>query len=129
MKPASAQVDTTIRLAARNIVPPFVSDGQAYRAFILPDQSAEFQVTLFAGTTYRISAVAGNKYGNVIFNLYAFNPNTGQRQLVYSSEQHNAAPYWDFKVNCTMEAVIEAKLNPAAGLPSGFVAIAVGFKQ
>jgi hypothetical protein len=129
-KPASAQIDSTVKLANKRIVPPFVSDGQSHRAFLLPDQSAEFQLTLFAGTTYRISAACGNKDGNVIYNLYAYDPATGTRQqLIYSSSGHHAAPYWDFKVNATIDVVIEAKLNPAASLPSGFVVVAVGFKR
>lgn len=126
---ASAQLDSTIKLANKNIVSPFVSDGQAYRAMVISGQNAEFPATFFSGTTYRISVASGNTEGNVIFSVYYSDPATGDRQLIYTNSQHNNASYWDFKVNSTAEVVIEASLNPASGKDSGFVVMAIGFKQ
>ncbi|MDQ3111808.1 MAG: hypothetical protein M3R17_18120 [Bacteroidota bacterium] len=126
---AVAQLDSTTRLTTRHIVPPFVSDGQTYRALVLSGQNAEFHATFFAGTTYRIAAASGNTDGNLNFSVYSYDPNTGQRFLIFSNSQHNNAPYWDFKVSSTVEIVIEATLNPAVGKASGFAVIAIGFKQ
>ncbi|CAN5836355.1 hypothetical protein BH11BAC7_BH11BAC7_05050 [soil metagenome] len=126
---AFAQLDSTTRLATKYIASPFVSNGQSYRAMILTGQNAEFQTTFFSGTTYRVAAASGSSEGNLNFSIYAYDPATGQRDLIFSSAQHNNAPYWDFKVNSTVEVVIEASLNPASGKASGFAVIAVGFKQ
>ena len=124
-----AQLDSTTRLATKYITSPFVSNGQSYRAMVLTGQNAEFQTTFFAGTTYRVAAASGSSEGNLNFSIYAYDPATGQRDLIFSSAQHNNAPYWDFKVTSTVEVVIEATLNPASGKASGFAVIAVGFKQ
>ncbi len=126
---ALAQLDSTTHLCTRHIVPPFVSDGQTYRSMVMSGQNAEFNATFFAGTTYRIAAASGTTDGNLIFSIYSYDPNTGDRQLIFTNSQHNNAPYWDFKVNSTVEVVIEASLNPASGKDSGFAVIAIGFKQ
>ena len=48
----------------------FISDGQVYKAFVDAEQSAEFKVTLYGGSLYRIAASAGDKANYVIFNVY-----------------------------------------------------------
>ncbi len=126
---AFAQMDSTTKLATRHIVPPFVSDGQTYRALVTSGQNAEFHATFFSGTTYRLGAASGSADGNLIFSVYSYDPNTGERFLLFTNSQHNYAPYWDFKVNSTVEIVIEASLNPASGKDSGFAIMAIGFKQ
>jgi hypothetical protein len=126
---ASAQCDSTARLCSKHILPPFVSDGQTYRALVLSGQNAEFHTTFFAGSTYRIAAASGFTEGNLIFSIYSYDPNTGDRQLIFTNSQHNNAPYWDFKVTSTVEVVIEASLNPASGKDSGCAVMLIGFKQ
>ena len=37
----------------------FISDGQVYRAFLEEDQVAEFSMTFYGNSTYRISTSAG----------------------------------------------------------------------
>ena len=125
----SAQCDSTAKLCAAKIIPPFVSDGQTYRALVLSGQNAEFHTTFFAGSTYRIAAASGLTDGNLIFSIYSVDPNTGTRQLIFSNSQHNYAPYWDFKVNATVEVAIEASLNPSSGKDSGCAVMLIGFKQ
>lgn len=119
----------TAKLCAAHIVPPFVSDGQTYRAFVTAGQTAEFHATFFSGTTYRIAGATGESEGNLIFSLYSVDPNTGDRALIFSNSQHNNAPYWDFKVETTVEVSIEAALNPAYGKESGCAVLLIGFKQ
>lgn len=119
----------TAKLCAAYIVPPFVSDGQTYRALLVAGQEAEFHATFFAGTTYRVAGATGETEGNLIFSLFSVDPNTGQRDMIYTNSQHNNAPYWDFKVNTTVEVAITATLNPASGKESGCAVILVGFKQ
>ena len=126
---AFAQCDSTTHLCAKHIIPPFVSDGQTYRALVLTGQNAEFHTTFFSGSTYRLSAGSGLTEGNLIFSIFSYDPNTGERQLIFTNSQHNYAPYWDFKVNTTVEVVIEASLNPASGKDSGCAVMLIGFKQ
>jgi hypothetical protein len=127
---ASAQLDSTTKLTTRRITPPFVSDGQTYFALVTAGQNAAFNATFFSGTTYRIAAASGNTDGNLIFSVYSVDPSSPEtRQLLFTNSQHNNAPYWDFKVNATVEVVIEATLNPASGKESGFAVMSIGFKQ
>jgi hypothetical protein len=127
---AEAQMcDSTAKLALKYIVPPFVSDGQTYRALVLSGQTAEFHATFFSGTTYRIAAASGTSQGNLNFSIYSVDPATGDRQPIFISSQHNNAPYWDFKVNTTVEVVIEATLNPMSGKDSGCAVLMIGFRQ
>lgn len=126
---ANAQCDSTLKICTSHIVPPFVSDGQTYRALIMSGQIAEFHATFFAGSTYRIAAASGMTEGNLIFSIYSYDPNTGERQLIFSNSQHNDAPYWDFRAMTTVEVIIEAGLNPASGRDSGCAVMMIGFKQ
>lgn len=121
---AQAQCDSTTKMITRHIVPPFVSDGQTYRALVLSNQTAEFQATFFAGSTYRIAAGTGTTEGNLIFSVYDQDHN-----LLFTNSQHSNAPYWDFRVNTTVNVIIEATLNPAAGKESGCAILLIGFKQ
>lgn len=119
----------TAKLCAAHIVSPFVSDGQTYRALLIAGQEAEFHATFFAGTTYRVAGATGDAEGNLTFSLYSVDPNTGQRDMIFTNSQHSNAPYWDFKVNSTIEVAITAALNPASGKESGCAVVLVGFKQ
>ncbi|MBI3512114.1 MAG: hypothetical protein HY064_15760 [Bacteroidetes bacterium] len=125
----SAQCDSTTKMCSAHVIPPFVSDGQTYRAFVSSGENAQFNTTFFAGSTYRIAAGSGMTEGNLIFSIYSVDPNTGDRQLIFSNSQHNYAPYWDFKVNTTVEVSIEASLNPSSGKESGCAVMLIGFKQ
>jgi hypothetical protein len=120
---AAAQCDSTTKMITRHIVPPFVSDGQTYRALVLSNQTAEFQATFFAGSTYRIAAGTGTSDGNLIFSVYDQDHN-----LLFTNSQHSNAPYWDFRVNTTVNVIIEATLNPAAGKESGCAILLIGFR-
>lgn len=126
---AQQMCENTAKIAAKHIVAPFVSDGQTYRALLTAGQNAEFHATFFAGTTYRLAGATGETDGNLIFSVYSVDPNTGVRDLIFSNSQHNNAPYWDFKVNTTVEVAIEATLNPASGKESGCAVLLIGFKQ
>ncbi|MFM2019023.1 MAG: hypothetical protein RL007_2679 [Bacteroidota bacterium] len=121
--------DQQAKIAGAHIIPPYVSDGQTYRAFVTAGQTAEFHATFFAGTTYRIAGATGEGDGNLIYSVYSVDPNTGERALIFTNSQHNNAPYWDFKVTTTVEVAIEASLNPASNKESGCAVLLIGFKQ
>ncbi len=120
---ALAQVDKTLELCDSYIIPPFVSDGQEYRALLKSDEIAEFNVTLYGGSTYRIAACSGNTDGNLIFSLY-----DREKNLLFSNRDYKNAPYWDFKINHTVSVIIEAELKDKEN-SSGFAFVQIGFKQ
>ena len=117
--------DTIASLCSQHITSSFISDGQQYRALLLnADEYAEFRTTFFGETTYRIAACSGTSDRNLIFNVY-----DQDRHLLFSSRQHQNAPYWDFKVKSTVEAIIEAQIDPARHQGSGCAVILIGFRQ
>ena len=101
----------------------FISDGQVYKAFVDVDQSAEFKITLFGGTLYRIATTAGIKDNYVIFNVY-----DEDRNLLFSNEDFNNKPYWDFKVDSTIDCYVEAYLDLDKKV-SGCLVILLGFQR
>lgn len=84
----------------------FISDGQVYKAFVDAEQAAEFKVTLYGGSIYRIATTAGIKDDYVIFNVY-----DKDRTLLFSNEDYLNKPYWDFRVDNTLDCYVEAYLD------------------
>lgn len=101
----------------------FISDGQVYKAFVDAEQSAEFKVTLYGGSIYRIAATAGLKDNYVIFNVY-----DQDRNLLFSNRDYKNAPYWDFKIDNTLDCYIEAYLDIDKKV-SGCMVILIGFQK
>ena len=101
----------------------FVSDGQTYRAFLNEDQAAEFQTTFFGGNTYRIAASAGTRENYVIFEV-----RDNQGNLIFTSADYKNAPYWDFKVESSLDVVINMRLD-SNKKSSGCAVMLIGFKQ
>ncbi len=118
---SNAQCDTIASICAKHIMSPYISDGQQYRALLLQDQNAEFHTTFYGGGTYRIAACTGLKDGNLIFSVY-----DEERNLLFTNKEYKNAPYWDFKVNSTMDVILEATLG---GAQSGCAVVLIGFKQ
>ncbi len=116
-----AQCDTIASLCAKHIMSPYISDGQQYRALLLADQNAEFHATFYGGGTYRIAACTGLKDGNLVFSVF-----DEERNLLFSSKDFKNASYWDFKVNSTLDVILEATLS---GAQSGCAVVLIGFKQ
>ncbi len=121
----NAQCDTIANICAKHIISTFISDGQQYRALLLnSEETAEFHSTFFGETTYRIAACSGTSDGNLIFNIY-----DEDRHLLFSNRSQKNAPYWDFKVKSTIEAIIEGQLDANRNPGSGCAVILIGFKQ
>jgi len=119
----NAQVDKTIQLCEKYLVPPFVSDGQDYRSLLNNDEVAEFHMTLYGGASYRIIACSGEKEGNIIFSLYDI-----EKNLLFTNRDYQNSPYWDFEITNTIEVVLESELTNQED-HSGFVFISLAFKQ
>lgn len=117
-----AQMNTTMDICTKHIVPPFISDGQQYKALLTGEEIAEFRATFYGGSTYRITACSGQSEGNIVFSLY-----DKERNLLFSNRDYENSPYWDFRFTATIDCIIEAEL--VGGQTSGFAFMLIGFKQ
>lgn len=107
----------------RHITEQYIPDGQFYRTLLNGDETAEFDLTLFGGTTYRIAACSGSGDGSLFFSVVDKKGN-----LLFSNRDHGAGPYWDLVVANTIDVSVEAQLDPAkAG--SGCAVLMIGFKK
>jgi hypothetical protein len=118
---ATAQCDITADICQNHINGEFLSDGQHYRALLLEGQVAEFNATLYGGSTYRFAACSGTSDGNLQFRVY-----DKDRNLIFMNNKYQNAPYWDFELESTMDVIIEAELDPIAG-SSGCAVMLIGF--
>jgi hypothetical protein len=107
----------------KHITANYIPDGQFYRALLQGDDLAEFGLTLYGGTTYRVAACSGETDGVLVFSVY-----DRQRNLLFTNKEHGNAPYWDLAVANTIDVVLEAHLDPSkAG--SGCAVMLIGFKK
>jgi hypothetical protein len=120
---AIAQCDTIASLCEKNITTAYIPDGQFYRALLRNDEVAEFNLTLFGGTTYRVAACSGISDGNLIFSVYDKDHN-----LLYTNKDFNNDPYWDLVVANTLDVTINAELDPSKA-NSGCAVLLIGFKK
>ena len=120
---AFSQCDTIADMCMKHISSDFLSDGQQYRALLRSDEMAEFDVTLYGGSKYRISACSGFTDGNLIFTIL-----DKERNILFSNNEHQMSPYWDFQVTSTLDAIIEARLKPSDS-ESGCAVMLIGFQQ
>lgn len=123
IKSTNAQADEITALCTKYLVPPFISDGQQYKALLNEDELAEFHATFYGGSTYRIIACSGMSEGNLLFSIY-----DKERNLLFTNKDYDNSPYWDFKFTSTMDCIIEAELD-SKNLTSGFALLMIGFKQ
>jgi hypothetical protein len=107
----------------KHISEAYIPDGQFYRALLQGDDLAEFGLTLFGGTTYRVAACSGDSDGILVFNVF-----DKDRNLLFSNSAHGNAPYWDLAVANTIDVTIEASLD-ASKAGSGCAVMLIGFKK
>ncbi len=104
------------------IQPPFITNGQPFKAFLTGDEVAEFHTTFLNGSVYRLVACSG-KDQPIIFSVYDTN-----RNLLFTNDEHNKVNTWDFKIAGSVECIIEAKLDPTQAT-SGMALLYIGFKN
>jgi hypothetical protein len=123
VKSSYAQCDTIASVCKQHLPASYISDGQSYRALLINDEIAEFHVTLYGNSIYRIAACSGLEDGNLIFSVY-----DQDRNLLFTNKDFKNAPYWDFKITNTLECIIEAQLDTEK-LSSGCAVLLIGFKK
>ena len=85
----------------------YLTDGQSYKLFFGKDETSKVVITLYEGFNYKIATTAGFEDNYMIFELL-----DEQHNLLFSNVNHNNVPYWNFKVENTIETTIEVKLDP-----------------
>ncbi|WKZ66409.1 MAG: hypothetical protein QY325_00450 [Flavobacteriales bacterium] len=124
---AAAQAQTLCQpIASRceaHITTNYIPDGQFYRALLQGDEVAEFQLTLFGGTTYRVAACSGESDGILLFSVY-----DQKRNLLFTNKDHFNAPFWDLSIASTLDVIVEAHLDPSKAA-SGCAVMLIGFKK
>ncbi len=120
---ASAQCDTIASICERHISASYIPDGQFYRALLREDEMAEFDLTLYGGTTYRVAACSGLSDGNLIFSVL-----DKDRTVLYTNKDQNNDPYWDLVITSTIDVTIEAQLDQTKAA-SGCAVMLIGFKK
>ncbi len=120
---AKAQCDTIASLCEKHITRNYIPDGQFYRALLTGDEVAEFGLTLFGGTTYRVAACSGLTDRNLIFTVY-----DRERNVLFTNREFGNDPYWDLAVANTIDVTIEAQLDPSK-LGSGCAVLLIGFRK
>ncbi len=118
----NSQEEVLIDKCAESIKSPFIISGQPFKAFITDEEVAEFHTTFFAGSTYRIVACSPQEQ-TIIFSVY-----DNERNLLFTNESVENAPYWDFKAEGSLECIVEAKLDKEKNT-SGIALLLVGFKS
>jgi hypothetical protein len=120
---ANAQCDTIASICEKHITTAYIPDGQFYRALLREDEVAEFGLTFFGGTTYRVAACSGTSDGNLIFTVY-----DQERNVLFTNKEHNNDPYWDLAIAATIDVTIEAQLDTSKS-SSGCAVMLIGFKK
>jgi len=118
----NSQEDVLFTNCLSQLKSPFVASGQPFRAFLTGTEVAEFHTTFFSGSMYRVVACS-HQESNIIFSIY-----DKERNLLFSNEQHEAAGSWDFKMEGSVECIVEARLNPKKST-SGIAMLMIGFKS
>ena len=107
----------------QHVTASYIPDGQFYRALLNEDEKAEFELTLYGGTTYRVAACTGATDGALIFSVY-----DKERNLLFTNEDHDNDPYWDLAVTNTLDVTIEGHLDNSK-VGSGCAVLLIGFKR
>jgi len=123
-KDAMAQADTLMDFCARNLPSPYISDGQQYRTPIAKGESAEFNVTFYGGSVYRLAACMGLEDGNIIYTVM-----DKDRNELFCSKDHKNSAFWDFKFQSTVDCIIEARVDEIAKDETGIAILLIGFKN
>lgn len=118
----NSQEDTLFNTCLEQLKSPFIASGQPFKAFLTGTEVAEFHTTFFKGGLYRI-VTSSHENNNVIFSIY-----DKERNLLFSNSNYDAASYWDFKIEGSIECIVEAKLNEEVST-SGIALMMIGFRS
>lgn len=122
-KLSTAQIESSIKMCKTHFTSEYVSDGQYYTVLLNKDDIAEFYVTFYGGTVYRLVGYCGTDAGNLVFSVY-----DQERNLLFTNRDFENTPFWDFKFENSMDCIIEAEID-TKDVTSGIAVMLIGFKQ
>jgi hypothetical protein len=118
----NSQEDSVLKSCYANLKSPFVMTGQPLKVFLTGDEVAEFYATLYDGNVYRLAACSHDP-SDLYFTVY-----DKDRNLLFASRDYVDANFWDFKMEGSIECIIEVKLN-SQRTSSGIAFLMMGFKD
>jgi hypothetical protein len=118
----NSQEEQLVKDCMTSLKSPYIAGDRSLKAFLTGEEVAEFRTTLFNGNTYRI-VLCSHQKGLIEFSLYDTN-----RNLLYTSSDYGDTGSWDFKMEGSMECIIEARLNNEIA-ESGMAMLLIGFKN
>jgi hypothetical protein len=101
---------------------PFIITDSSFKALLTGEEVAEFKSIFFSGTIYRLVS-CGYESENVEFTVLDAN-----RNILFESANYQNVELWDFKMEGSMECIIEARLNTEK-VQSGMIFMLLGFKS
>jgi hypothetical protein len=118
----NSQEDQLVKDCLTSLKSPYIAGDNSLKALLTGEEVAEFRTTLFNGNTYRI-VLCSHQEGLIEFSLYDTN-----RNLLYTNSEYGGTGSWDFKMEGSMECIIEARLNNEIA-ESGMAMLLIGFKS
>jgi hypothetical protein len=128
---ASVDTNAQCKAFAKKVCLPELSsythDGNYHAAVLVEGEEAELYKTFYSDMDYRVAICGEDKLPNIEFRIMDSNKN-----VLYSSKEHNYARTWDFKLQSSQQLKLIVKVtsfNQAGDTPaSGCVSIMFGFK-
>lgn len=117
----TSQEEELIKGCIDSLRSPYVLGDRSMKALLTGDEVAEFRTTFFGGNTYRIVSCTYEPY------LIQFSVYDTERNLLFNSANYQNVGLWDFKMEGSMECIIEARLNKEVAT-SGMAFLLVGFR-
>jgi hypothetical protein len=108
---------------------PYIHDGNYDAAIMSEGEEADMPKTFYAGMEYRLVVCSSDGLSSE-FKVFDANKN-----VLYSSVDHNNSKFWDFKLESTQQLWIRITIptlkqkKTDGEIISGCVAILIGFKD
>lgn len=119
---ANAQVEQIEDRVRGYLDKTYISDGQIYRVMLNYEEEGEFDVTLFAGTQYRIAMSSTLSQSSLSFSV--LDP---ERNVLYTNSDFDNTPFWDLIFTSTIDCKIQVKIDDKQKR-SGIAVMMIGYK-
>ncbi len=119
---ANAQVEQIEDRVRGYLDNTYLSDGQIYRVMLNYEEEGEFDVTLFAGTQYRIALSSTLSQAGLSFSV--LDPD---RNVLFTNRDFDNSPFWDLILTSTIDCKIQVKIDDKQKR-SGIAVMMIGYK-
>ena len=118
----NSQEDELLSGCLSSIRSPFIVTERSFKAFLTGNEVAEFRATFFSGTVYRLVSCGFES------EIVEFTVLDNNRNVLFSSREYENTGLWDFRMEGSIECIIEAKLIQGKA-SSGMVFMLMGFRS